>query len=209
MKVIKDLAHWHKLRNEIASKEIGLVPTMGAIHKGHLSLIEKCVSENEIAVVTIFLNPTQFDRKDDLDKYPGSLEQDLNLLADTNVDYVLAPTFNSLYPDNYNFKVSEHQFSTKLCGASRPGHFDGVLTIVLKLLNIVKPNKAYFGEKDYQQYQLIKEMTSAFFLNTQIIPCKTVREKSGLAFSSRNERLSEKEKRIAPKFAQLLNSNFS
>ncbi|MFN3453414.1 MAG: pantoate--beta-alanine ligase [Pseudobdellovibrio sp.] len=169
---------------------VGFVPTMGALHSGHTSLMQKSSEENNLNVLSIFVNPTQFNNPTDLDKYPKTFEADLALAQKHDIDILYFPDFKEMYPDEYRFKVTESEFSKKLCGAHRPGHFDGVLTIVLKLLQIVKPHKAYFGLKDYQQYQLIKDMTEAFFLDIDIIGCPTMREESGLAMSSRNTRLS-------------------
>lgn len=169
---------------------IGFVPTMGALHEGHAQLIKKSKSENAISVLSIFVNPTQFNNQDDLKKYPRTWDRDLQIAEQSGAQIVLAPTFEEIYPDQYNYKLSENAFSKKLCGAHRPGHFDGVLTVVLKLLNIVKPQNAYFGEKDFQQLQLIKDMQRALFLRTQIVACTTVREPDGLAMSSRNARLT-------------------
>lgn len=172
------------------TQTIGFVPTMGALHQGHASLVKKAQTDNDIVVVSIFLNPTQFDNSQDLQTYPQSLNRDCETLQKLGVDFLFLPNFESIYPDQYRYKVTENFFSKKLCGKSRLGHFDGVLTVVLKLLNIVSPDKAYFGEKDFQQYQLIQEMVDTFFMNVAIIACPTVREDSGLAMSSRNQKLS-------------------
>lgn len=176
---------------------VGLVPTMGALHAGHGALLKKSVSENDITVLSIFINPTQFNNPEDLKKYPRTWEADLKLAKEAGVQVVISPEFNEIYSDNYRFKISETDFSTKLCGAYRPGHFDGVLTVVMKLLQIANANKAYFGEKDFQQLQLIQEMARTFFLRTEIIGCPTVREANGLAMSSRNTRLSPAAREVA------------
>ncbi len=183
---------------------IGFVPTMGALHDGHFSLIKKSLQENEKTVVSIFLNATQFNNKEDLEKYPTSFKDDLKKLEELNVDYLFAPEFIDMYPDNYRYRVSEDKFSKTLCGSSRMGHFDGVLTVVLKLFNLVQPNKAYFGEKDYQQLSLIQDMAKAFFLDVEIVPCPIVRTKEGLALSSRNKRLSNEGLLKAQRFAKIL-----
>lgn len=210
-KVIKELNEWKVLRrsNVFHNKTIGLVPTMGALHQGHIALIKKSLNENNITVVTIFVNPTQFNNKEDLKKYPNTIKDDLKILNKLKVDFMLNPTKEEIYPDNYDYKVVESNFSKILCGKFRPGHFDGVLTVVLKLLNLVKPNRAYFGEKDYQQFKLIEGMVNAFFIDTKIVSHPTVRTKEGLALSSRNLRLSEAEKIRAIEFPKILASSVS
>lgn len=183
---------------------VGLVPTMGALHAGHLSLITASQNDNQATVVSVFVNPTQFDQAADLAQYPNTLQQDLMKLEEMGVDAVLQPSFNSIYPDNYTYQVSENTLSRQYCGAHRPGHFDGVLSVVMKLLNLVKPDRAYFGEKDYQQLLLIKGMVAAFFIPTEIIACPIVRESDGLAMSSRNLRLTPIQRKIAPMLYQTL-----
>ena len=169
---------------------IGFVPTMGALHEGHASLMKKASSENELTIASVFVNPTQFNNATDLEKYPKTFEADLKTCSENGVDVLFFPQFKDIYPDDYRFKVTENDFSKKLCGAHRPGHFDGVLTVVLKLLQITGCHKAYFGLKDYQQYKLISDMAKGLFLSTEIVGLPTVREASGLAMSSRNMRLS-------------------
>lgn len=169
---------------------IGFVPTMGALHAGHASLMKQASSENELAIASIFVNPTQFNNATDLEKYPKTFENDLKIASENGVDILFFPQVTDIYPDGYRFKVTENDFSTKLCGAHRPGHFDGVLTVVLKLLQITGCTKAYFGLKDHQQYKLISDMAKSLFLSTEVIGLPTVREASGLAMSSRNMRLS-------------------
>lgn len=176
---------------------IGFVPTMGALHAGHSSLMKKASGENELTIASIFVNPTQFNNATDLEKYPKTFEADLKVCRENGVDVLFYPQFDDIYPDNYRFKLSENEFSKMLCGAHRPGHFDGVLTVVLKLLQITGCHKAYFGMKDYQQYKLISEMAKALFLQTEIIGLPTVREESGLAMSSRNMRLTAEGKEKA------------
>jgi pantoate--beta-alanine ligase len=171
-------------------KSVGFVPTMGALHSGHASLMKRAAEENELSILSVFVNPTQFNNSTDLEKYPKTFEADLALAQQCGIDILFFPRFEDIYPDQYRFKVTENDFSKKLCGAHRPGHFDGVLTVVLKLLLITKANKAYFGLKDHQQYKLIADMAKSLFLETEIIGCPTVREESGLAMSSRNMRLS-------------------
>jgi len=207
MKVVKKIAKWKSIREKIYAdkKSLGFVPTMGAIHKGHLALIKRSLKENDVTVVSIFINPTQFNNKDDLDKYPKDIESDIKAIGKYEVDYLLLPGYKEIYPDNYKYKVIETDFSKTLCGKYREGHFDGVLTVVLKLLNLVKPDKAYFGKKDYQQLKLIKGMTEAFFMNIKIVAVPTVRSKDGLALSSRNARFSKKDLKKASEFPRLLN----
>ena len=176
---------------------IGFVPTMGALHEGHASLMRKASSENELTITSVFVNPTQFNNPTDLDKYPKTFEADLKTCSENGVDILFFPQFSDIYPDNYRFKMTENEFSKKLCGAHRPGHFDGVLTVVLKMLQITGCHKAYFGLKDYQQYKLISDMAKGLFLSTKIVGLPTVREASGLAMSSRNMRLSPEGKEKA------------
>lgn len=208
-KIIKTISEWKNLRNskELESKRIGFVPTMGALHKGHTSLIEKCIQENDVSVVSIFVNPTQFNDPNDLRNYPRTFEEDFSLLEKLNVDFLFYPDYEEIYFDNYKYRVIENDFSKILCGAFRPGHFEGVLTVVMKLFNIIRPHKAYFGEKDYQQYKLIDGMCKAFFMDIEIIPCPIVRDEDGLAMSSRNLLLSKEEREFALNFPRLLASN--
>ena len=180
---------------------------MGGLHEGHFALIRRSLAENDVTAVTIFLNRVQFNDQRDFDTYPANFEQDFAALEEMGVDAVFAPSFEEMYPDGYRFKLSEGELSRILEGEHRPGHFDGVLTIVLKLFNIAQADRAYFGEKDWQQLQLVKEMTEAFFLSTEVVACPTAREESGLAMSSRNRRLSEEGLRKAALFHQLLNTN--
>jgi pantoate--beta-alanine ligase len=163
---------------------------MGALHRGHASLVERCRAENEVVVVSIFVNPWQFNDPDDLDRYPHALDQDLELLDRLGTDEVFLPKASELYPNGYRFRVEPDSSIQIMEGAHRPGFLQGVLTVVLKLLNLVRADRAYFGEKDYQQLRVVTEMAQEFFLLTKIIPCPTVREESGLAMSSRNMLLS-------------------
>jgi pantoate--beta-alanine ligase len=209
MKIIRSIEEFRQYRNSIQKQQIGFIPTMGALHLGHLSLIEKSVDNFQLTIVSIFVNPTQFDSKRDLNNYPNLLDDDLDKLKIAGVDCVFLPRFEQIYPDGYNYSVTEKKLSKKYCGAHREGHFDGVLTVVMKLLNIVQPHKAYFGEKDYQQLTLIKQMVKAFFMSVEIIAVATMREKDGLAMSSRNLNLTAKERAIAPKLYQTINSDLS
>jgi pantoate--beta-alanine ligase len=163
---------------------------MGALHAGHASLVRQCRAENDIVVASIFVNPTQFNDAGDLEKYPRTMETDLALLEELGTDEVIVPSTAELYPNGYLFKVEAPDLTNIMEGAWRPGFFEGVMTIVLKLFNLVRADRAYFGEKDYQQMKVISAMVSDLFLPTEIIACPTVREESGLALSSRNVRLS-------------------
>jgi pantoate--beta-alanine ligase len=190
MNVSNTLAVWQARRRAIDGCSIGFIPTMGALHRGHSSLVERCREENQVVVVSIFVNPSQFHDPNDLERYPRTLDQDLALLQRLGVDEVIVPTVREVYPNGYRFRVEPHESDLVLEGSHRPGFLQGVMTVVLKLLNLVRADYAYFGEKDYQQLKIISEMTQEFFLPTQIIPCPTVREESGLAMSSRNALLS-------------------
>ena len=163
---------------------------MGALHRGHGSLVERCRAESEIVVVSIFVNPSQFNDAGDLTRYPRTLDQDLCLLESLGADEVIAPRAQEMYPHGYRFRMEPPADDFVLEGAHRPGFLQGVLTVVLKLLNLVRADRAYFGEKDYQQLQVVTAMTEEFFLATRIVACPTVREASGLAMSSRNRLLS-------------------
>lgn len=206
MEIFHSLNSWRGFRKtaQFRNKTIGFVPTMGNLHCGHLSLVNRSTKENDITVLSLFVNPTQFDNEEDYLLYPKTLTTDLRKAEEENVDYVLAPNYKAIYPDNFRFKVHEDGFSQIMEGKFRPGHFDGVLTVILKYLMLVRPTKAYFGEKDYQQYRLIKDMAKSFFLDTKILRCRTVREKDGLAHSSRNFRLTPEERALAPQFPALL-----
>lgn len=197
-----ELQRW---RNQLDSKiKVGFVPTMGALHDGHATLIQQARNENDIVVLSIFVNPTQFNDPKDFEKYPITWQQDLALAQQNKVDAIFTPNYNNMYPDQFKYKLIESDFSKSLCGKDRPGHFDGVLTIVMKLFQLVKPHRAYFGEKDFQQLTLIKGMVEAFFLDLEIIAVPTVREQDGLAMSSRNIRLTEQERKTAPWLHQII-----
>lgn len=203
--IIRAIPEYLELRKSFQNKTIGFVPTMGALHSGHAELLKKAREENDIVVCSIFVNPTQFNNAEDLDKYPRTLEKDLSLISSTGTDYLFYPQFNDMYPDQYLYKIEEKEFSKRFCGLHRPGHFDGVLTVVMKLFNIITPTKAYFGEKDYQQLSLIEGMVKAFFMNLEIVPVPTIRDEHGLALSSRNTRLSSQGLKKAQTFAKILN----
>ena len=190
------------------NKSIGFVPTMGALHQGHLSLLEKSLSENDLTVMSIFVNPTQFNNAEDLDKYPRTLERDVQIMQDlSNNIIVYAPEVADIYEGNtvsksFNYDGLENQME----GKHRPGHFDGVGTIVKRLFEIVQPNKAYFGEKDFQQLQIVKKLVSKHNIPVEVIGCQIHREANGLAMSSRNERLSESAREKAAVIYQILNT---
>jgi pantoate--beta-alanine ligase len=181
---------WLSRRRALAGRSIGFVPTMGALHSGHASLVERCRRENEIVVASLFVNPSQFNDPRDLDRYPRTLDKDMELLESLGTDDLLIPGPSELYPNGYRFRVEPDSSVLVMEGAHRPGFLQGMLTVVLKLLNLVRADRAYFGEKDYQQLIVVTEMAQEFFVPTQIIPCPTIREESGLAMSSRNMLLS-------------------
>ena len=203
---LNDTAQLRAYRSKLTGT-VGLVPTMGALHAGHLSLVSAAQKNNQHVLVSIFVNPTQFDQAADLTKYPNTLEQDLAQLAAVGVNAVFLPNFENMYPDNYTYQVTEHDLSQQYCGAHRPGHFDGVLSVVMKLLNLVRADHAYFGEKDFQQLSLVKGMVAAFFMHTEIVACPIVREADGLAMSSRNLRLTEAQRILAPKLFEVLSDS--
>lgn len=207
MKLIHSAAEFRAARRALGDRKIGFVPTMGALHAGHASLIERSVAECDVTVLSIYVNPTQFDNRDDLGKYPVTLDEDVALAASLGADLAFAPDYNEIYPDDYRYRIEENDLSRMLCGAHRPGHFTGVLTVVMKLLNIVRPHRAYFGEKDYQQYRLIDGMTRAFFVDVEIVPCPIVRESDGLALSSRNVNLDRAGRKKAPMIHELIASD--
>ena len=205
--VFREIQEWSSNRDgAFTGKTIGFVATMGGLHEGHCSLIRRSLAENDVTVASIFLNRTQFNSAADFESYPSNFEQDLALLQDLGVDAVFAPDYETMYADNFTYVVKETSESKPMEGAERPGHFDGVLTVVLKLLNVVGPDRAYFGEKDYQQLRLVKGMVRAFFLPVEIVACETVRAEDGLALSSRNRRLSRGARLLATKFPRILNS---
>ena len=187
-----------------AGKKIGLVPTMGALHEGHASLVRRAVAENEIVVVSDFVNPTQFNDKNDLLKYPRTLEADCELLEKEGAAYVFAPSVEEVYPEPDTRQFSYAPLDTVMEGKYRPGHFNGVCQIVSKLFMMVEPDKAYFGEKDFQQLAIIREMVKQMNFPLEIVGCPIVREADGLALSSRNARLSEKERRQALNISKTL-----
>ena len=181
-----------------AGSRIALVPTMGALHAGHARLIERARQDGQYVVVSIFVNPLQFDRPDDLERYPRTMESDLQMCASLGVDAVFAPVVGEMYPHTPTCTVHVGAVANYLCGQYRPGHFDGVATVVMKLFQIVTPDRAYFGEKDAQQLAVVRHLVRDFNLPVDIVGVKTVRESDGLALSSRNARLDQEERRLAP-----------
>lgn len=207
MEVIRKANELKTMLNTLKSslKSIGFVPTMGALHKGHLDLVSQAVAENDISVCSIFINPVQFNEKSDFDNYPKTENEDLELLRAENVDIVFIPTYEEVYPDGppkekYSFDGLENVME----GKNRPGHFNGVAAVVKRLFQIVQPDKAYFGKKDYQQYLIIQKLVEKESMDIEIVPCKIVREESGLAMSSRNKRLSDSQLEKAPFIYQIL-----
>lgn len=185
-------------------KKVGLVPTMGALHAGHASLVKRSVNENEVTVVSVFVNPTQFNDKNDLVKYPRTLDADCKLLEACGATYAFAPSVEEMYPEPDTRQFSYAPLDTVMEGAFRPGHFNGVCQIVSKLFEEVKPHRAYFGEKDFQQLAIIREMVRQMQFDLEIVGCSIVREEDGLALSSRNARLSAEERENALKISQTL-----
>ncbi len=186
------------------NKSIGFVPTMGALHAGHIALATRSVRENDVSVVSIFVNPTQFNDKNDLKNYPRTLEADLSLLLDAGVDFVFVPSVEDIYPEPDSREFDFDSLATVMEGKFRPGHFNGVAQVVSRLFEIVQPTYAYFGEKDFQQLAIIREMTRQLGFNIEIVPCPIVREEDGLAMSSRNRRLNEDLRLAAPQIFQAL-----
>lgn len=206
MKVINTIV---ELRRELDAcralgKSIALVPTMGALHRGHVSLVERAVAENDITVVSIFVNPTQFNDKNDLKNYPRTLEADCSLLESVGATFAFAPDVEEMYPEPDTRQFSFSPLDTVMEGACRPGHFNGVAQIVSKLFYAVEPHKAYFGEKDFQQLAIIREMVRQLNLNLEIIGCPIVREADGLAMSSRNMLLTAEERVRAVNISRIL-----
>ena len=190
-----------------AGRSVGLVPTMGALHEGHASLVRRSVKDNDVTVVSVFVNPTQFNDKNDLTHYPRTLEADCRLLEDCKADYVLAPAVEEMYPTPDNRQFEYPPISTVMEGAHRPGHFNGVCQVVSRLFYIVRPDKAYFGEKDWQQIAVVKAMVRHLQLPVQIVECPIVREEDGLAKSSRNTLLAPDERAIAPNIYKALKTS--
>lgn len=200
---MRTLAHISALQNNLdlarkAGKTVGLVPTMGALHQGHLSLIEAAEKENDLILVTIFVNPTQFNDKRDLEKYPRDIEKDLSMLRKYKVDIVFTPDVKEMYPSEEKRVFDLHPLDTVMEGKFRPGHFAGVAEIVSKLFEISSPDNAYFGLKDFQQLSIIRKLAVLMGIDINIVGCPIIREDDGLAMSSRNQRLSKTERAAAP-----------
>ena len=193
-RIMQDTANEHKLRG----KPIGFVPTMGALHEGHLSLVRRSKQENHTTVVSIFVNPTQFGPAEDFQNYPRDTEGDLEKLRKEEVDILFMPNASLMYPGGFSTHVEVEGLSDKLCGAFRPSHFKGVATVVMKLFTIVKPARAYFGQKDFQQTVVIRRMVKDLDMDIDIVLCPTIRERDGLAMSSRNAYLNEAQRAAAP-----------
>ena len=204
-RVTTHLKDWRAVRLSMEREglSVGFVPTMGALHAGHRSLLERARSENDRVVLSIFVNPTQFNDPSDLERYPRTLGADVAFVGDL-ADHVLAPEPGEMYPEAYRYRVTESDLSRTMEGAHRPGHFDGVLTVVLKLLNLVRPHRAYFGEKDRQQLELVQGLVRAFLLPIDVVACPTVRDPDGVALSSRNQRLSPRARTFAAAFPRIL-----
>ena len=212
MRIVKTINELISLVNELKAdnKTIGFVPTMGALHEGHLTLVRQCVAENEVCIVSVFVNPTQFNNKADLEKYPRNVEKDAQLLEEAGCAYVFAPSAEEMYSTDELEKTFEFDFGGMdrlMEGKFRPGHFNGVVQVVSKLFKLVQPDKAYFGKKDFQQLAIIHRMVRLMHFQVEIIDCPIVREASGLAMSSRNERLSAAERDTAANIYRILNES--
>ncbi len=206
MEIIRSIRAMQETARNIKERglTIGFVPTMGALHQGHLSLIKRCKEENHVTVVSIFVNPIQFGPSEDYTRYPRDMEGDIEKLSALEVDILFFPEVKDIYPDDYKTYITVEDLSGKMCGAFRPGHFRGVATVVAKLFNIVKPDRAYFGQKDYQQTVVIRKMVEDLNFDVDIVVCPTIRERDGLAMSSRNLYLNEDERRAATLIYQVL-----
>jgi len=194
----------HLSQNWPQGKTIGFIPTMGYLHEGHLSLVAESNKQCDITVVSIFINPSQFGVTEDLSSYPRDMKRDLTLLQQYNVDYVFCPTSDEMYPKAYQTWVNVEEISSVLCGASRPGHFRGVATVVLKLVNLIKPELMFMGEKDFQQIAVLKTMLKDLNFETHLVSCPIVRETDGLAMSSRNKYLNPQERTQAKCLSQAI-----
>jgi pantoate--beta-alanine ligase len=191
--IMRQTSHEHLKKG----KTIGFVPTMGALHEGHLSLVRRAKQENDITTVSIFVNPIQFGPSEDFERYPRDREGDLEKLQKEKTDVTFMPEISSMYPERFLTHIEVNEISGRLCGAFRPNHFRGVATVVTKLLNIVKPTRVYFGQKDFQQSVIIKQLVRDLDIGVDVVVCPTVREQDGLAMSSRNTYLSEEQRKAA------------
>lgn len=206
MKIISTITEMQQQMQKLKSEgnSIGYVPTMGFLHEGHMSLMKRARKENEVVVLSIFVNPLQFGPNEDLDAYPRDFERDHRIAESEGVDYIFYPSAEEMYPNNPSVKVTVVDRSNVLCGKSRPGHFDGVATVLIKLFNIVQPTRAYFGLKDAQQVAVVEGLVQDFNFPIELIPVDTVREEDGLAKSSRNVYLNEQEREQAPELNRSL-----
>ena len=208
---IRDLTEWKKIRRSLdPAARIGFVPTMGNLHQGHISLLQRARDENDVSILSIFINRTQFNNTNDYEQYPKTTQRDIEITTAIGTNYILIPSHHDIYNDNYTYQINctdEHAKQRE--GEMRPGHFTGMLTVVLKLLQLTKPTHLYLGEKDYQQLTLIQKMIDAFFIDTTIVACDIVREPTHLACSSRNQRLNKKQRQIADTFAHIFQQNIS
>ena len=212
MRIVKTINELISLVNELKAdnKTIGFVPTMGALHEGHLTLVRQCVAENEVCIVSVFVNPTQFNNKADLEKYPRNVEKDAQLLEEAGCAYVFAPSAEEMYSTDELENTFQFDFGGMdrlMEGKFRPGHFNGVVQVVSKLFKLVQPDKAYFGKKDFQQLAIIHRMVRLMHFPVKVVDCPIVREASGLAMSSRNERLSAAERDTAANIYRILNES--
>lgn len=205
VKSVQELNSWRSSKKET----VGFVPTMGALHAGHMKLIEKSKNEMDHTVLSIFVNPLQFNNQSDFTNYPKTLETDLKMAEAHGVDVVFAPDRNQIYQNQNPVTLNENEISLEMEGQYRPGHFSGVLTVVLKLFNLVKPHRAFFGLKDYQQFLLIKKMSEDLFLDVEVVGVDTVRDEKGLALSSRNSRLNTDEIKLAQNINVILKTSKS
>ena len=199
-RIAQDSCKKHLMRG----RSLGFVPTMGALHNGHVSLVKRAKMENDITVASIFINPLQFGPAEDLDKYPRSIEEDIRKLREEDIDILFLPDNNLIYPQGFSTHIEVAGLSDKLCGKFRPGHFSGVATVVAKFFNLVSPTRAYFGQKDFQQTVIIKKMSKDLNFDTDIIVCPTIRENDGLAISSRNAYLDSDQRTAARLLYQCL-----
>jgi len=194
-------------KNRSYEKNLGFVPTMGNLHLGHISLIKKSISQCKKTIVTIFVNKPQFDKENDYSNYPRTIKNDISILRRLNVDYLYIPKHGQIYPDGYNTKIKINSFSKKLCGKYRHGHFEAIVDVIDRFLNIIKPNKIYLGKKDFQQLKIVQDFVSKKYKKIKVIGCQTVREKNGMAFSSRNNLLSKNQKIIGSQIYKILLKN--
>lgn len=206
MQIIPDPEQVQQIAEEarLAGRAVGVVPTMGALHEGHVSLLTRCRAESDLVIMTLFVNPMQFDRKDDLARYPRDLERDTRLAREAGADVIFAPTPELMYPEGFATSVTVEGLTDRWEGATRPGHFLGVTTVCTKLFTICRPHRAYFGQKDYQQARVIRRLVADLNLGFEVVVCPTVREADGLALSSRNVLLDPEARRQAVVLSQAL-----